>query len=270
MAVPRPPGPMDRLRRQAPRTGPSVPNMGGINAVPLPPQRTNLARPPMPADSGRPGPVPGAGGARPTYPLPPTANVSSATGRPTFAPAGPVTPQQPPPTNLPMGTAPVEAGVEGEQPVEVAAPGAAPEVAPEEQVSGAPQLGVGEQAQPSQQPAQPLQPQPLGPPQVPGVDKGYQVSGQLDYVPETYELDGLQSGQAVSTPEGDVYRDRTTGKLKMRLNQQGKAAYQQARTEKLKRYGNYPGMEDPAAPPPPVNPRGPDFNPFAAGDGWID
>jgi hypothetical protein len=51
------PDPYASLRQSAPRTGPSVPNMGGFNATP---QVTSASRvtPPPTAAAGRPGPTP--------------------------------------------------------------------------------------------------------------------------------------------------------------------------------------------------------------------
>lgn len=258
--TPRRPGPMDRIRRDSPRTGPGVPNMGGTNPLPLPPQRTNLPTPPN-MSSNRPGPAPTAGGR--TLPLPPVAvptpTPAPVAGQPsTFMPASALLPQPVAPQPGQEGQPAPGQEAQTPQPGQPAAPavGQGPSgpananVAPQTQAPGTP----------GTTPAAPMSP----------VNKGYQVTGQVDYVPESYELDSLQPGQAVTTPHGDVYRD-PSGKLKLKLNEQGKAAYQQARVEKIKRFGNYPGMEDPNAPAPPVNPRGPDFNPFAPpGSGWIE
>jgi hypothetical protein len=86
-------------------------------------------------------------------------------------------------------------------------------------------------------------------------------------MPSMEELDALSSGHGITTPHGDVFRDHT-GKLMLRLNDQGKQAYEEERARKLGTFGVYPGHDDPAAPPPPLTPGVPSFNPFTGQ--WSD
>lgn len=97
----------------------------------------------------------------------------------------------------------------------------------------------------------------------------YQVVGALAHVPSAQELTALGTGRAYRTPHGDVYRN-DQGKLMLRLNPDGMAALEQRRVERLQRFGDYPGMDDPAAPPPPIVPWLPSYNPWAPpGKEWI-
>jgi hypothetical protein len=93
--------------------------------------------------------------------------------------------------------------------------------------------------------------------------------GSLTRPPTSEELVTLGSGRGYTTPVGDVYRD-ASGALQLKLNDQGKAAYEAARMKKLQAFGDYPGKDDPESPAPPIEPGVPSFNPFAAaGKGWV-
>lgn len=103
------PDPLQELRRAAPRTGPAVPNMGGMPAQPNAPQRTNLVSqpavqtgPPGPAAApqpvGMPPPPPGVAPApvAPWTPLPPPPPAAAPAPAPAAAPAQPAAPPAPP------------------------------------------------------------------------------------------------------------------------------------------------------------------------------
>jgi hypothetical protein len=80
-------------------------------------------------------------------------------------------------------------------------------------------------------------------------------------MPNEDELAALGVGMGVTTPHGDVFRG-PDGELKLRLNEEGKMAYEEERFRKLSTFGAYPGHDDPGAPPPPLTPGMPSFNPF--------
>jgi hypothetical protein len=107
---------------------------------------------------------------------------------------------------------------------------------------------------------------PPGPPE-PGP---YRLVGALPNVPSSQELSALGTGMGMRTPHGDVYRN-DRGRLMLRLNPEGQAVIQQRTVERLQRFGAYPGQDDPEAPPPPIVPWLPSYNPFApAGQEWIE
>lgn len=91
----------------------------------------------------------------------------------------------------------------------------------------------------------------------------YNVVATRARAPSSDELSALGTGNAFTTPHGDVFRDRD-GRLKMNLSEAGKQRWQERRMEALRTFGTYPGMDDPEADPPPVVPGMPMFNPFEA------
>lgn len=231
--------PYDSLKKVAPRTGPNVPNMGGMPAQPNAPQRTNLPDTPA-VRTAPPGPAP-ASGARPAGGLPGVPPMPPGYDPSALLPAG-MPPPPPPPGPLP-------GGVMGEMhaaapPVPMAAPApAAPTPAP------ATYPNTGEPTMP--------------------VPEDLSSIGRVDYTPTVDQLRAIAPGRALATPHGDIYRDAGTGKLRLRLNDAGKVAYQAARMQAVARFGKYPGHDDPNAPPPPIEPGVPNFNPFAVpGQEW--
>lgn len=246
------PDPYASLRASAPRTGPGVPNMGGMPAQPNAPQRTNLPDQPS-LRTAPPGPVPGAsvqptapGALPPVPPMPPGYDPNKLAS--TVAP-----PPPPPPGPVPGGAvgamhaAAPPAAMPAAQP---AAPAPAPQAAPAQPEAPA-------TWPPSAQPTMPV-PESLAP------------ISRVDYTPTVDQLRAVGPGQSLGTPHGDIYRDAGTGALRMRLNDVGKAAWQAARMQSVAKFGKYPGHDDPAAPPPPIEPGAPMFNPFApAGQEWV-
>lgn len=229
------PDPYDALRKTAPRSGPPVPNMGGMPTQPNAPQRTNLpdrpavrAAPPGPAPSGVQA---GAGGLPPLLPAPPSGAAAQGGALPPVPPMPPA-----------IGTPPT--GVLGEL---ASATPAATAPAP--------------QAAPTTAEAQRPEPPPEATPDM--------LATVARGVPTAEQLRALAPGQGIETEHGHIYRDLGTGEVKLRMNPAGKAAYAAARVEAVKRYGRYPGMDDAGAPPPPVEPGKPNFNPWAvAGQEW--
>lgn len=83
----------------------------------------------------------------------------------------------------------------------------------------------------------------------------------LTRVPTTEEFAALQ-GQQIMTPWGPVIGDEA-GRPKLVLDENGRAAYQQAKVSTLQRYGAIPGWaQTPGAQPPPVEVGRANFNPF--------
>lgn len=195
-------------------------------------------------------------GGTPTLPPSPAAKTvvpspAVATGPP--GPQGQALPAAPPltlPPPPPGYQAPQQAGQQGavQQP-------AAPTVVKktETTTTPAPALGPNAMQSPAPQPAAPGGP--------------YQVIGTRPQMPTEDELMGLGTGHGITTPHGDVFRDHT-GALKLRLNDAGKQAYEEERARKLGTFGAYPGHDDPTAPPPPLTPGLPSFNPFTGQ--WSD
>jgi hypothetical protein len=207
------PDPFDALRKQAPRTGPPVQNMGGTpTQAPTPAVKTVVPSPAV--ASGPPGPTGAALPSAPplTLPAPP----------PGYQPPAMQGAMQPPP-----GQPPAMQGT----------------VVKKTETTTAPT------------PAAPAAPQPAAP------GGPYQVIGSRPQMPDMEELNALGTGHGITTPHGDVFR-AADGRLMLQLNDQGKQAYEEERARKLSTFGHYPGHDDPGAPPPPLTPGLPSFNPF--------
>ncbi len=89
----------------------------------------------------------------------------------------------------------------------------------------------------------------------------YRLVGSRNDMPDWTELEALGRGHGITTPHGDLYRD-AQGQLQLQLNDQGKAMYEQERGRMRQGFGVFPGHDDPGAPPPPLTPGIPAFNPF--------
>jgi hypothetical protein len=248
------PDPFDALRKQAPRTGPPVQNMGGTPS--LPPSPTVKTVVPSPAlQRGAPGPQGAALPAAPPLTLPPPPPGYKAQEAP-----GETTPPGWQANAFNRGYLP------GHRPRDGYARALRAKIAGEGE--GGPPQGP---ADPAMQPAPTVvkttqtttQPMPQAParPQAAPPGGPYQVIGSRPEMPSEEELQALGHGQGVTTPHGDVYRG-PDGSLKLRLNDAGKQAYEEERARKLSTFGVYPGHDDPAAPPPPLTPGIPSFNPF--------
>ena len=83
----------------------------------------------------------------------------------------------------------------------------------------------------------------------------------------TEQVQGLCPGQEVETEHGTAYR-APDGNLRVRLNAQGQEQMRQAAQVKLGRFRAHPLTRMPGAPPRPVVPGKPDYDPFT--DEWID
>lgn len=102
---------------------------------------------------------------------------------------------------------------------------------------------------------------PTAPP-TPTAEAPYRPVRQFAHVPRRFEVDQLQPGEGAATPVGDVYRDPQSGRLKLRMNEAGKAAWRQKAQDRLREFGTYPLSHDPLAPKPDVTPGTPVYNPF--------
>jgi len=224
------PTPADLLRAASPRTGPPVANMGGIPTQGMAPQRVILPAQPS-INAGPPGPAPAA--VPPAVPAVPTS-------APATAQTAPVTPGSAGPVfNFQFGGAPPAAPRPGE-------------MWPDAQAPPAPTTNAGGGLWPD-----------ASEPQAPPIpDAPYKVARSIPHVPRRFELDSLAPGEGVTMPLGDAYRDTATGKLKIKLNDAGKAEYRKLEQDRLRKFSPYPMSHDPAAPTPDVTPGQPVFDPF--------
>lgn len=188
-------------------------------------------------------PVTNQGG---TPSMPPTPAVKTVIPSPALRSGnpGPTSPGQPP-ISLPPGPPGYTPGAELGSPGGNSAPAPAMQQVKETKTTTSP-------ANSQPLPAGP-QPAPTGGP--------YRLVGSRPTMPEWQELEALGRGHGMTTPHGDIYRDQN-GALQLQLNDEGKAAYEQERARIVQSYGAYPGHDDPAAPPPPITPGMPHFNPY--------
>lgn len=90
---------------------------------------------------------------------------------------------------------------------------------------------------------------------------GQPLVGALPAPPTAETVATLPPGAAMSTPTGEVYRD-PSGRAMERLNPQGQADYKAKQAAALERFGRYLMMDDPNAPPPPIEVAGVSYNPY--------
>ena len=84
---------------------------------------------------------------------------------------------------------------------------------------------------------------------------------QIPHVPNPQEIATLHPG-SYETPIGTLVK-LPDGTSHVVLNQQGQSLYRQRFAESVNAFGQHPFANDPNAPPPPVNPNGPAYNPFS-------
>ncbi|MGH7411396.1 MAG: hypothetical protein ACREJ6_10130 [Candidatus Methylomirabilis sp.] len=88
----------------------------------------------------------------------------------------------------------------------------------------------------------------------------------LQRTPRLQEMDRAAAG-VYNTPDATLEKDET-GRVRVRgLTPEGHRKMGLIKQAMTKRYGAYPGMDDPNAPKPPIQPGMPAFNPYTGQ--WI-
>jgi len=104
-------------------------------------------------------------------------------------------------------------------------------------------------------------PAPAAPPQAAPLPAG-PAPRQFTGVPRSSDLRNLQPGEQAMSPWGPVSMDEK-GEPKISFTPEGEVAYRKAVVASRKKFGTYPGSNDPSAPHPPVQPGQKTFNPFS-------
>jgi hypothetical protein len=233
-----------------PKTG------GGFQAPPGVSTGQPASAPPPPSLRGdRPGaPPPTAGSLTPA----PAGGMTTGQPRPSSAPEplrAPSTPGPQPGTAAPRLVAPPGVNTGGQ-------PGRPPAPSPMPSPLGAPAAAPVRSAAPPVAPPIPAAPaggvQPAATPAAPVAPAVLQTTR----VPTAAEFSQLGPGATAQTPWGQVV-PKADGRPQLVLDEAGKAAYVQARTQALARYGAAPSWASgPGMPPPPVEPGRANFNVF--------
>lgn len=235
------PNPEQGMRDAAPAVGLPAPNQGGISPTANAPQRPNFRSPIVRAPAGPPGPAPGLDPLHGALPI--TRMAAGMLG-------------QPPPQTAPAPVAPPTSEVQPPSPGSPAAAGAVQ----------APQPQAQAQPQPVQQPVNEAMPTLDDTPDLP--ETPWLQRGAFGYVPNAFELDGIQPGEAFDTPVGQIHRDYD-GQLHVTLSAEAQAALEGWRARELVSYGRYPGHDNPHAPAPDLLPGMPWFNPHTGQWGGV-